>query len=145
MYEIKCDLSLLQLTVIQSTRHPTRDANNLFTISRNDLAIAAVQNLHNRPAEDHQCDLYRLMSIRKDFNSFAGSASTASTPQVQQRGNIENLHDDIHTAVGGVDTDTGGAGTFFYFYTSAFDPIFWMHHAMVDRMLVMYQVLNPDS
>lgn len=28
---------------------------------------------------------------------------------------------------------------------SAFDPIFFLHHAMVDRVFALWQVLNPDS
>ena len=60
---------------------------------------------------------------------------------------MENLHDDIHAQVGGVPDYINNTvpGTFYYIEVSAFDPIFWMHHAMVDRMLTMWQVLNPNT
>lgn len=32
-----------------------------------------------------------------------------------------------------------------YLDYSAFDPIFWLHHAMVDRCFALWQVLYPDS
>lgn len=32
-----------------------------------------------------------------------------------------------------------------YLDYAAFDPIFMLHHAMVDRLFAMWQVLNPDS
>jgi len=38
---------------------------------------------------------------------------------------IEDVHDDVHGWVSG---DMGVVGT------AAFDPIFWSHHAMIDRM-----------
>lgn len=28
---------------------------------------------------------------------------------------------------------------------AGFDPVFWLHHANVDRLAAMWQVLNPDS
>lgn len=28
---------------------------------------------------------------------------------------------------------------------ASFDPIFWLHHAQVDRVFAMWQALNPDS
>lgn len=28
---------------------------------------------------------------------------------------------------------------------AGFDPIFWLHHANVDRLVAMWQALNPDS
>jgi tyrosinase len=28
---------------------------------------------------------------------------------------------------------------------AAFDPVFWLHHANVDRLFAMWQALNPDS
>ncbi len=28
---------------------------------------------------------------------------------------------------------------------AGFDPVFWLHHAMVDRLVAMWQVLYPNS
>jgi tyrosinase len=32
-----------------------------------------------------------------------------------------------------------------YLDYSAYDPIFWLHHMMVDRAFALWQAVNPDS
>jgi tyrosinase len=32
-----------------------------------------------------------------------------------------------------------------YIDYSAFDPVFWLHHAMIDRCFAMWQIINPGS
>jgi hypothetical protein len=63
--------------------------------------------------------------------------------------NLESIHDDVYIAVGGDGSNGYGnvtnMGTTWYIGGSFFDPIFWMDHAMVDRMLVIWQVLYPYS
>jgi tyrosinase len=49
---------------------------------------------------------------------------------------LEQLHAQVHQWVGG--TMTGIA-------SAAFDPIFWTHHAMVDRLWRIWQLANPES
>ena len=44
---------------------------------------------------------------------------------------LQDLHDGIHGWVGG---DMGSIGT------SAFDPVFWAHHAMIDRAWYLWQL-----
>jgi tyrosinase len=51
---------------------------------------------------------------------------------------IESLHDQIHGL-------TGSGGHMNFIEYSAFDPIFWLHHAMIDRCFAMWQILNPNS
>jgi len=34
---------------------------------------------------------------------------------------------------------------FQYIDYSAFDPVFWLHHAMIERCFAMWQILNPGS
>lgn len=46
---------------------------------------------------------------------------------------IEDVHDAVHGWVSG---DMGVVGT------AAFDPIFWSHHAMIDRIWSLWQVRN---
>jgi tyrosinase len=46
---------------------------------------------------------------------------------------VESLHDQVHGWVSG---DMGVIGT------AAFDPIFWCHHAMIDRLWDLWQVKN---
>lgn len=49
---------------------------------------------------------------------------------------IEDLHDRVHGWVGG---DMGLVGT------AAYDPIFWSHHAMIDRLWSIWQVRNGQG
>ena len=52
-------------------------------------------------------------------------------------GNIENVHNNIHIKFApGHMTPTSVA---------AFDPIFWLHHANVDRQLALHQALYPNT
>jgi tyrosinase len=44
---------------------------------------------------------------------------------------LQDIHDGIHGWVGG---DMGSIGT------SAFDPVFWAHHAMIDRIWYLWQL-----
>ena len=53
--------------------------------------------------------------------------------------NIENIHNGIHNFVG------GSVGHMSYPELAAFDPIFYLHHANVDRLFAMWQVLNPNN
>ncbi|CZR68874.1 related to tyrosinase precursor (monophenol monooxygenase) [Phialocephala subalpina] len=51
---------------------------------------------------------------------------------------IESIHDQIHGL-------TGSGGHMTYIDYSAFDPTFMLHHAMIDRIFAMWQILNPNS
>lgn len=51
---------------------------------------------------------------------------------------MEEVHNQIHGLVGG-----DGHMTFTAF--SAFDPIFFLHHAQIDRLWAMWSAINPGS
>ncbi|KAF2269602.1 Di-copper centre-containing protein [Lojkania enalia] len=94
----------------------------------------------------------RMQSIRislrdRIFNIFQSRQSWgyASTSQIGARiGNgvdsFESIHDAVHSTVGG---ESGG--TMYYLDYSAFDPIFWLHHCNIDRLLAMYQLVVPNT
>ncbi|KAF6257358.1 common central domain of tyrosinase-domain-containing protein [Scenedesmus sp. NREL 46B-D3] len=48
-------------------------------------------------------------------------------------GNLEQMHNIIHETIGGL---TGEMAILKY---GGFDPLFWLHHAMIDRALWLYQ------
>lgn len=52
---------------------------------------------------------------------------------------FESIHDTVHSIAGG---QTGGHMWFLDY--SSFDPIFWLHHTNIDRLLAMYQVVQPN-
>ena len=49
---------------------------------------------------------------------------------------LEDIHNSVHVWVGGT---MGGIGT------SAFDPIFWAHHTMIDRIWRLWQLHHTGS
>ena len=49
---------------------------------------------------------------------------------------LEGLHADVHAWVGGTMTDL---------LTSPADPLFWMHHANIDRIYTLWQNAHPDN
>ncbi|KAF2641582.1 Di-copper centre-containing protein [Massarina eburnea CBS 473.64] len=57
----------------------------------------------------------------------------------QNTDSYESVHDEIHGAVGGTDGYMG------YLDVAAFDPIFWLHHTNMDRLLTLHQVIAPDT
>lgn len=49
---------------------------------------------------------------------------------------LEQLHNGVHVWVGGEMTDTRFAG---------WDPVFWAHHTMVDRLWALWQLSHPGD
>ena len=69
-----------------------------------------------------------------DWKDFGGSALSASQ---RTKGTLESrLHDMIHGYIGTVNQNTVRAVR---------DPIFWAHHANLDRLLDEWQALHQDS
>jgi tyrosinase len=48
-------------------------------------------------------------------------------------GNLEGAHNNIHNYIGG---SRGEMATVQY---AGFDPLFWLHHAQIDRLLWLFQ------
>jgi tyrosinase len=54
---------------------------------------------------------------------------------------LQNVHDFIHGWTGGIDPDDRNrGGDMGVIATSAFDPIFWAHHTMIDRLWYLWQL-----
>lgn len=64
-----------------------------------------------------------LMST-SSFNDFSSS--------------LEVLHNQVHVEIGGE-----GGGQMYFLAYSAFDPIFWLHHNNIDRLMAIWQAANP--
>jgi tyrosinase len=79
--------------------------------------------------------VYQMLTTPTDYSAFSCVMNQAAD---QDFSNIENIHNGIHSFV-------GGNGHMSYPELSAFDPIFFLHHANVDRLFAMWQVLNPDN
>lgn len=55
---------------------------------------------------------------------------------------LESWHDNIHGLIG---TGRGAPGHMGDPNVAAFDPVFWMHHCNIDRLLAIFQALYPDK
>ncbi|KAI0179377.1 hypothetical protein GGR52DRAFT_589129 [Hypoxylon sp. FL1284] len=86
--------------------------------------------------------------LNGDYNHFASIGYW----DVHQRVSIENIHNSVHLAVGTEMTVEAGAewassrlcghmGSGF----AAFDPLFYLHHANIDRIFALWQAIFPDS
>lgn len=73
----------------------------------------------------------------KDFAAFSNHAWQQNEPSTFS--SIEDIHNSIHNVTGG---PMGHMSELDY---SAFDPVFWLHHANVDRLFAIWQALNPTS
>jgi len=67
-------------------------------------------------------------ALQNDTNFYGDDSSFSNS--------LEGVHDDMHVWTGG-DMESVP--------TSAFDPIFFMHHCNVDRMWAKWQKLNPQG
>lgn len=102
-------------------------------VSHNDrvrLAIDRVQpNLRDR--------LYNLLTGYTDFGPFSNKQWSEATT-TSRYDSLESLHDGIHIEV-------GDGGHLYFIQYSAFDPIFFLHHTMTDRILSLWQGLYPET
>lgn len=81
--------------------------------------------------------LYILFSSYRDFNAFTNKAWSASQ-HLATLDSVESVHDIIHMY-------GGSKGHMTYVPLSSFDPLFFLHHTMTDRLIAMWQVLNPNA
>ncbi|KAF4446357.1 hypothetical protein F53441_9980 [Fusarium austroafricanum] len=117
----------------ETKRAPNTTEIEVEPTSENDKVNAAL--LSRLP--EIQRRLSVLFSNYKDFNSF-GTKAWGVTQNLSAADSIESVHDIVHT-------DGGLGGHMTYVPLSSFDPLFLLHHAMTDRLVAIWQLLNPDS
>lgn len=93
------------------------------------------QDLVNHIAQNQQ-RLYNLFSNYDNYTIFSNEGWAADTSQYDS---LESLHDNIHAMLG------GSAGHMTIVPFSAPDPLFFLHHCMIDRLLALWQALYPNS
>jgi hypothetical protein len=107
-------------TIPNPLYHPNRE--QAFVTGRFDLSAAVGEALTTMAAQNFFSDVGTI--------GFAGDILDS---QHTQLGLIEQRpHNDIHIAVGGVVGTANGAMA--DVPTAAFDPVFWVHHANIDRI-----------
>jgi len=80
--------------------------------------------------------VYRVMSQWQGWGNFSTSAYTNPRSPIQI-GDIESQHGSGHTSF-----TNGHMGPSAY---TAFDPVFWLHHANVDRYIAIWQAVYPTT
>ena len=77
--------------------------------------------------------LWTALSSQESYNGFSTEALMNGD---NNQASLEAVHDQVHVQTGGDMTDPAVA---------AFDPVFWLHHAMVDHVLELYIQAWPSS
>lgn len=116
-------------TLRRPVANPTRSNNNEMNARFNAMRVS----LRDR--------VFALFSSKQAWGA-------ASTSQIGVRTDLsgsgvdsfESVHDAVHNTAGG---ESGGH--MYYLDISSFDPIFWLHHTNIDRLLAMYQLIVPNT
>ncbi|KAI9767433.1 MAG: hypothetical protein M1840_005662 [Geoglossum simile] len=111
----------------ETLRYPDRNSQ-----SQNNL----VDNQLRNSRTTFRDGLYTLFTSYDRFDWFSNKAWIPGNGA--RYNSIESIHDTIHGLTG----SGGHMGVVDY---SAFDPIFWLHHCMVDRVVAMWQAIWPNS
>lgn len=97
-------------------------------VSQNNRATSAMAaGYRNR-----RTNTYQLFMI-PTFRGFTNNVFVADeSPETWT--SVEAVHGEVHVSIG------GEGGHMLAIGYSAFDPVFWLHHANVDRLIALYQV-----
>lgn len=101
--------------------YTTRYPNSRTARPTND--DSAVDNAMTNSFQARRLTTYNLFLLTS-FNSFSGQC--------------EVVHNSIHVNI-------GGSGHMRYTSGASFDPVFWFHHVMVDRLIAMYQAIHYNN
>lgn len=72
-------------------------------------------------------------------NLYQGDNKGDVTKKKETWGGLEDIHNVVHGLTG------GPGGHMSSIKTSAFDPIFWLHHTNIDRLYAIWQALHEDD
>ncbi|KAI1794978.1 hypothetical protein LXA43DRAFT_1058946 [Ganoderma leucocontextum] len=96
---------------------------------------AFARTLSNTPDWSLTSEVYFTLTLLNTWTKF--SNSRADSEDILSVTSLERLHDYVHGWI-------GGAGHMGDVSMAAFDPIFYLHHANVDRLLSLWSALHPD-
>lgn len=123
-------------TWTRTYRYPT--ANDQSATSNTQASIDAFENIR----QSLQDQIYQLFTTCKDYEHFSNDDAGSSSTQCKS--SLEAIHNTVHNTAGGPGGQVSG-GHMTYLPLGSFDPIFWLHHANVDRLFAMWQAINPNS
>ncbi|KIJ30584.1 hypothetical protein M422DRAFT_214484 [Sphaerobolus stellatus SS14] len=88
---------------------------------------------------DSNARCYNLLTLVKGYIRFSHDGAGDETEVGQDSlDSLESLHNQMHLLVG----MDGRMGEVEF---AAFDPLFWLHHANVDRIFALWQAMNPEE
>lgn len=113
-------------TLRRPVSNPTRSNNNEMSVRFNNLRTS----LRDR--------VFWLFASRQPWG-YATTSQVGVRTQMSGNGvdSFESVHDAVHSTSGG---ESGGH--MWYLDYSSFDPIFWLHHTNVDRLVTMHQYMT---
>ncbi|KAJ4365915.1 hypothetical protein N0V83_008537 [Neocucurbitaria cava] len=114
-------------TLRRPVANPTRSNNNEMNARFNAQRVS----LRDR--------VFALFASKQSWGLASTSAIGVRT-DLSASDSFESVHDAVHNTAGG---ESGGH--MYYLDISSFDPIFWLHHTNVDRLLAMYQLIVPNT
>ncbi|KAJ4258014.1 hypothetical protein NW762_008151 [Fusarium torreyae] len=134
--------------------------NNLIVKSLRDYRWDPKNNTEDPPRKGNltaslRDAFYRVLTIER-FEDFATKRKPGGEPRTPNNtkdyafDSAENIHDNLHGWCGGDRTDPDASnyallGHMSHVPLAAFDPIFWLHHCNVDRLIAIWQILHDDQ
>ncbi|KAL2358572.1 common central domain of tyrosinase-domain-containing protein [Cryomyces antarcticus] len=116
---------------VETKRYPT--SWDVAATSQNNLVAQQLDNSRL----SFRDRLYNLFTAYSNYTEFSNEAWIPDG-NPGNLDSLESLHDAIHSL-------TGSSGHMSYLDYAAFDPIFWLHHTMIDRCFALWQALYPNS
>ncbi|KAF1826772.1 Di-copper centre-containing protein, partial [Dissoconium aciculare CBS 342.82] len=123
-------------------RYPNNNLPGASTRDKNlNAAFTVLDDQHGL-----QDQVYHLLTKCKDYGMFATGDAVFSNEGY--RSSLEVIHNTVHMRSGGdAWKDASGnwvvGGHMTYLPLASYDPLFWLHHANVDRIFALWQAMNP--
>ncbi|KAK3341574.1 hypothetical protein B0T25DRAFT_510773 [Lasiosphaeria hispida] len=116
----------------------------------NDAGAQSNNSLVAMNFDQNQASLsQRLYILFSNYGNYSTFSNNAWIPLISNASydSLESLHDTVHNLAGGggLGQPNVQGGHMSYIPYSAFDPIFFLHHCMVDRIFAIWQELNPET
>ncbi|KZV64758.1 Di-copper centre-containing protein [Peniophora sp. CONT] len=113
-------------------RHPRLNANGEY-----ESDVESLQQCLNQEHEQTMYKTYMMLISLHTWPLFSNHRTNPPNAQPGVANSLESVHDSIHRYVGGKGPGHMGATSM-----AGFDPIFFLHHCNVDRMLSLWRALN---
>lgn len=121
---------------MQTYRYP--NTNDADATSDDATAVSALDGMQGSLKDQ----VYQMLTACDDFLHFSNDQVGATSKCANS---LEQIHNTVHTLAGGAGNDGTSGGHLTYLPLSTYDPVFWLHHANVDRLFALWQTINADS